>query len=89
MLNIILLFDYCRNLSPQLMHVCDNSKTDTSLITCARSEIYLLILLLTPLLGKTPIVFYGQNTTVGVLPYATGRFDPYVLCNTSFIISYV
>ena len=47
-----------------------------------------LILLLTPLLGKTPIVFYGQNTAVGFLPHATGRFDPYVLCNSSFIISY-
>ena len=31
-----------------------------------------------------PIVFYGQNTTLGVLPYATGRFDPHVLCYSSF-----
>ena len=66
-----------------------NSKTDTSFMTCARSEIYKYILLLPLLWGKTPIVFYGQNTTVGVLPHATGRFDPYVLCYSSFIISYV
>ena len=52
-----------------------NSWTDTSLITCARLEIYLKILLLTPLWGKTPIVFYRQNTTMDVLPHATGRFS--------------
>ena len=34
------------------------------------------------------IVLYGQNTTAGVLPHATRRFDSYVLCYSSFVISY-
>ena len=66
-----------------------NTWTDTSLITCARSEMYGQVLLLTPLWGKTPIAFYGQNITVGVLPHANGRFDPDILCYSSFIISFV
>ena len=41
------------------------------------------------LVGQDAHCVYGLNTTVGVLPHATGRFDPYVLCYSSFIISYV
>ena len=40
-------------------------------------------------MGQDAHIFYGQNTTVGVFPHATGRFDPYVLGYSSFIISYV
>ena len=32
-------------------------------------------------------MFYGQNTTVGGLPHATRRLDPYFLCYSSFIVS--
>ena len=32
------------------------------------------------LVGQDAHSVYGQNTTMGVLPHATWRFDPYALC---------
>ena len=77
MLNMILLFAYCMNLSSQQMHVCytlNQHYLDIlgSNYLCTFRNLFIDFAIDTPV-GQDAHSVYGQNITVGVLPHVTGR----------------